>query len=107
MTATMLVMAGFLVLFAHMPRVMVWISYFSFLRHGLEALVQAVYGRGREALVCPEDVLYCHYKAPQVLLEEIGMEDGSYWFNIGILTTFLLVLRVLAFCTLKNKLKGA
>lgn len=107
MTATMLVLAGFLVFFAHMPRVMVWVSYFSFLRHGLEALVQSIYGRGREPLVCPEDVLYCHYKSPQVLLEEIGMDQSNYWFNVGILAAFLVIIRTAAFCTLKNKLKNA
>lgn len=102
----MLALAGFLVFFSHMPRVMVWASYFSFLRHGLEALVQAIYGRGREQLSCPEDVVYCHYKSPQVLLEEIGMAQSNYWFSVGMLVVFLFVLRTVAYCTLRNKLKN-
>lgn len=102
----MLVLAGFFVLFSHMPIVFVWLSQLSFLRHGLTALVVAIYGNAREPLPCPDNVLYCHYRLPQTLLEEFGMADTSYWLNCAILVVFFVGLRFISYFTLRKKLKS-
>lgn len=34
----------------------------SFMRYGLEGLVDAIYGNSRADLICPDDVDYCEYK---------------------------------------------
>lgn len=106
LTAVMLVLAGFFVLFSHMPIVFVWLSQLSFLRHGLTALVVAIYGNAREPLPCPDNVLYCHYRLPQTLLEEFGMADTSYWLNCAILVVFFVGLRFISYFTLRKKLKS-
>lgn len=105
LTAVMLVLAGFLVLFAHMPIFFLWASQLSFLRHGLEALVAAVYGGRHDILPCPDEILYCHYRSPETLLEEFGMPNPNFWSSISILTGFFLVLRIVAYFTLKRSLK--
>lgn len=105
LTCFMLVLTGFLVLFAHMSIVFVWLSQLSFLRHALQALVAAVYGGRNEVLPCPDDVIYCHYRSPETLLEEFSMSNPNFWFSISILLGFFVVLRIVAYFTLKRSLK--
>ncbi|XP_012259311.1 ATP-binding cassette sub-family G member 1 [Athalia rosae] len=104
MTAAMLTFAGFLVLFNHMPAVLYYISYFSYLRYSLEGLVQSVYGFNRENLPCPDHEIYCHYRIPKAVLTELAMNDNKYWLDIILLFAHFVVLRILAYCTLKRKL---
>ncbi|GLV37362.1 uncharacterized protein CBL_10671 [Carabus blaptoides fortunei] len=105
-TAVMLVLAGFFVLFAHMPRMFVWMSQLNFLRYGLAALVTAIYGNAREPLQCPDNVLYCHYRLPQTILDEFGMADRSYWFNCAMLSVFFVIFKFISYFTLRKQLKS-
>lgn len=102
--AVMLVVAGFLILFNHMTPVMYSLSYISYLSYAVEGLVQSVYGYGRGPIPCPEEVEYCHYKIPDVMLRDLGMEKQNYWFDVTFLCVNFIVLRIIAFCTLKRKL---
>ncbi|XP_018330203.1 ATP-binding cassette sub-family G member 1 isoform X2 [Agrilus planipennis] len=106
LTAFMLVMGGFLVFLTHMSNVFYVASYLSYIRYGLQGLVQSIYGRGRGPIPCPEDVEYCHYRVPDVFLKEIGMADDTYWTSIGALCVNIIVLRIVAYCTLKRKLSS-
>ncbi|XP_063905450.1 ATP-binding cassette subfamily G member 4 isoform X2 [Zophobas morio] len=106
LTALMLTLAGFLILFTHMPKVMYYLTYASFLSYSYEGLVQAVYGFNRAALPCPDDVMYCHLKVPELILRELGMVRNTFWTDIAFLVGNFLVLRMVAFCTLKRQLKS-
>ncbi|XP_011312172.1 ATP-binding cassette sub-family G member 1 [Fopius arisanus] len=103
----MLLFAGFFVFFRHMPLFMYYVSYLSYLRYAMEALVQAIYGYDREKLPCPEDELYCHYRAPKTILEELGMKDVNFWMNIGILMVNFVVLRMVGYFTLRRKISAS
>jgi ATP-binding cassette subfamily G (WHITE) protein 1 len=103
--AVMLCVAGFLILFTHMSKVMYLLTYVSFMSYSYEALVQAVYGFGRAAIPCPEEVDYCHLKVPELILRELGMEKNTYWADVGFLIGNFFLLRMLAFCTLKRRLR--
>ncbi|XP_066601383.1 ATP-binding cassette subfamily G member 4 [Prorops nasuta] len=105
-TCGMLTFAGFLVLFNHMPSFLYYLSYLSYLRYALDGLVQAVYGFNREKLTCPKDVIYCHYRVPGTLLEELAMTEGKFWLDVVILLVNFVFLRVLGYCTLKRKLSS-
>lgn len=57
----MMMFAGFGVTLRDLPSYLKWGSHISFLRYGLEGVVGAIYGQGREMLACQE-ALYCHYR---------------------------------------------
>lgn len=98
-------MAGFLILFTHMSKAMYFMTYLSFLAYSYEGLVQAVYGFNRPSLPCPEEVEYCHLKVPELILRELGMERNTYWTDVAFLFGSFLLLRIVAFCTLKRRLR--
>ncbi|XP_063985071.1 ATP-binding cassette sub-family G member 4-like [Diachasmimorpha longicaudata] len=107
-TSCMLMLfAGFFVFFKHMPVFMYYVSYLSYMRYSLETLVQAVYGYNREKLPCPEDKLYCHYRTPKTILDEVGMIDINLWMNVGILAANCVVLRIVGYCTLRRKISAS
>lgn len=60
-TIPMMMFAGFGVTLRDLPSYLKWGSHISFLRYGLEGVVGAIYGQGRETLACEEKV-YCHYR---------------------------------------------
>ncbi|KAK2589086.1 hypothetical protein KPH14_001917 [Odynerus spinipes] len=103
-TCAYLVFAGFLILFNHMPRYLYYCSYFSYLRYALDGLVQATYGFNREKLNCSSENIYCHYRIPEVLLNELAMSNGKYWLDITVLVVNFVFFRTIAYCTLKKKL---
>lgn len=67
--------------------------------------MQAIYGYGRPKLFCPEDVDYCHYQSPNVLLKEIGMDKENYWIDMAYLCCAAIFFRTAAFCALKRRLR--
>lgn len=103
----MFTFSGFLVLFKDMPRVLYYVSYASFHRYAMEGLVHAIYGFNREKLMCPPSETYCHYRVPQLLLTELSMPDSNYWMNFVILGLNFVVLRFVAYCTLKRNLRSS
>lgn len=62
MTCFWLAFSGFLALFPHMPTLLVYFSYSSVFRYGLEGLLVSLLGNQRADFYCPEEVIYCHYK---------------------------------------------
>lgn len=96
--------AGFGVRLADLPIFFYWMSYFSYLRFGLEGLVGSVYGLDRGTMECP--VTYCHYRHPKKLLDEIGISGDQFDNDVLILLFFVFLLRICAFLILKSKLKS-
>ncbi|KAH1027940.1 ATP-binding cassette subfamily G member 4 isoform X2 [Dendroctonus ponderosae] len=74
---------------------------FSYLRFGVVGLSVALFGK-REPLECGE--LYCHYRNPEMLLRDMGMQDEDYKVQFYIILGYLLLFRILAYCTLKYRL---
>ncbi|KYQ50171.1 ATP-binding cassette sub-family G member 4, partial [Trachymyrmex zeteki] len=46
--------------------------YMSYMRYGLEGLITAMYGHGRQRLYCPPEEIYCHFSSPKEILRIIG-----------------------------------
>ncbi|KAG7210047.1 hypothetical protein KM043_011621 [Ampulex compressa] len=103
-TCALLIFAGFLVLFNHMSFVMYYVSYASYLRYSLDGLVQSVYGFNREVLPCPHDMIYCHYRVPKTILDELAMSNGKYWLDVVVLFVAFIAFRIVTYCTLKRTL---
>lgn len=102
--ALMLTLAGFLVFLTHMSKGFYILSYVSYLRYGLQALVYSIYGFDRSSIPCPDEVVYCHYTTPAVFLKEIGMSNVNYWINFAIMCVIICLLRISAYCTLRKRL---
>lgn len=83
------------------PIYMKVLMYLSYLRFGFEGLMYAIYGNGRSMMPCPSEETYCHFRSPQTLLTETGMENSDIWLAVlGLIvnlvlfkTTFYFLLR--------------
>lgn len=100
----MIVFSGFLVLFNHMPSIMVYISDMSLHKYCLEALVVALYSQGRNDIVCPSEVMYCHYSKSGIILKELGMDTESFGLNVIKIVAQLLLFKGLTYFTLRRRL---
>ncbi|KAL4715548.1 hypothetical protein ACJJTC_009174 [Scirpophaga incertulas] len=104
-TCAMIVYAGFLVLLSHMSPFMRAVSQASYMRHALEAMVLSLYAYGREPLPCPETKLYCHARYPTEIIKQFSFKSNNYWRNIGILFAEIIVIRIIAYLTLRRSIK--
>lgn len=100
----MLSVAGFLLLFTHMSKVMYLLTYISYLSYAMDALAQSIYGYDRLPVPCPETEEFCLFSSPVELLREVGMEKPNFWNDIMFLGCNFIFLRLLAFCTLRRTL---
>jgi hypothetical protein len=77
----------------------------SYLRYGLVAITDSLYGHGRPLLSClGSDFVYCHYKDPKLLLRDLGMADTTTLGQIMALLGFALVYRFVAYLALRYRL---
>lgn len=98
--------AGFVALFNHMPRVLYYVSFISYLRYGYEGLIVTIYGYNRGPLECPLSETYCHYRYPQRIFEELSMDDSQYTFDVFMLVLFVLLFFILAYIGLQRKIRS-
>ncbi|XP_013112641.1 ATP-binding cassette sub-family G member 1 [Stomoxys calcitrans] len=104
-TCFMLIFSGFLIFLNHMSDFMRMISYVSPIRYGLENMVLAMYSNNRQDTICPDDVLYCHFKNAATVLKSFGMENGNYGMNLTILVVQILFYKSCAYFTLRRQVK--
>lgn len=97
--------SGFFVSFSVSTIFAPLMSLLTFSRYGFEATVLAIFSFGRENLPCY--VEYCHFKSPEILLDELGILRHSIESNIIGLVIILLVLRILAYISLSLKLRSS
>ncbi|KAH8267433.1 hypothetical protein KR018_001930, partial [Drosophila ironensis] len=105
-TCFMLMFSGFLILLNHIPAAMRFISYLSPMRYALENMVVSLYGNDRGQLECPPSEFYCHFKNAVTVLKQFGMEQGHYGHNIMMILAQITLFKVLAYFTLKRKIKS-
>lgn len=103
MTCVFFMLSGFFVFFHHMHKYIYYFSYLSYLRYSLNGLIDSVYGYDREKLNCPS-LTYCNFRIPQSIFLELGMANGTYWYDVMILIINFFFYRILAYYTLKRTL---
>lgn len=79
-----------------------WIFETSFIKHGLDGSMQAIFGFDRPKMDC--DAVYCHFAWPNKFLESFGISD-SFPSVIAKLTLFTFVFRFAAFVIMWYRLK--
>lgn len=61
----------------------------------------SVYGMDREKLKCSE--MYCHFRSPKKFLEEMSMDNSTYWIDAVSLIGIFILLRIIAYFVLRWK----
>lgn len=76
----------------------------SYLRYGLEGLIDAMYGYDRADTLCPSTEIFCMFSKAKFLKMLLGFEDVSYLVAIVALTMYYLLFTVAAYYMIKIRL---
>lgn len=77
---------------------------FSYLRYGLEGLIDAMYGYDRVDTQCPPEEVYCMFAKAKFLKMVLGFEDVSYFVSVVALTLYYLLFTITAFYMIKVRI---
>ncbi|XP_057334859.1 ATP-binding cassette sub-family G member 4-like isoform X1 [Microplitis mediator] len=97
------IFSGFFVHINDAPSYLQWLFHASFLKYGFETAMASMYGFDRRKMKCSDD--YCHFAFPKKLMHEMGMINVDYWFSMLILFCLYFLLDILAYITLRLRLK--
>lgn len=78
------------------------LMFTSYLRFGIIGFSTAVYA-DRGEMECDE-VVYCHYKDPSILLRDLGMQGSQPSTQALALLVFIFFFRVTAYLALRHRL---
>lgn len=76
----------------------------SFLRYALVGISASLYGNGRPPMACTQADLYCHYKDPDLLLRDLGMNGRSVGVQFVALAVFGVCFRVAAYYIIRVRM---
>ena len=94
--------SGFFVLMKDASYGWHWLFYSSFLKHALDAGMEAIFGFNRKKLNCEAD--YCHYRWPHKFLESLGVQT-TFTNALYVIIFSLFLFRLTAFFVIKYRLK--
>lgn len=77
---------------------------FSYLRYGLEGLIDAMYSYDREDTVCPDGEVYCMFAKAKFLKMVLGFEDVNFFVSIVALIMYYLLFTITAFYMIKIRI---
>ncbi|ALC39759.1 CG4822 [Drosophila busckii] len=77
----------------------------SFLRHGMEGLVAALYDYGRADTICGPEEMFCMFRKSQFLLMFLGFEQLNYLWSVCCLIAFYLFFTFAAYLLIRQRLK--
>ncbi|XP_060532601.1 ATP-binding cassette subfamily G member 4-like isoform X2 [Cylas formicarius] len=74
---------------------------FSYLRYGVVGLTSNLF-TDRHSMDCDE--IYCHYRNPELMLKDMGMEGEDYKYQLLYILAFMVFFRITAYLTLKYRM---
>lgn len=77
---------------------------FSYLRYGLEGLIDAMYGHNRPDTVCPDSEPYCMFAKAKFLKMIIGFDDVSFRVSLVALILYYILFTFAAFYMIKTRI---
>ncbi|KAH8244569.1 hypothetical protein KR038_002431, partial [Drosophila bunnanda] len=90
---------------SYVSPLMRYIMHLSYLRHGMEGLVAALYDYGRADTICEDPEIFCTFKKSKVLLAFLGFEDMHYVWSLSCLIGFYLLFTIAAYIMIRQRLK--
>lgn len=94
---------GFTLRYCDTPFIFQWISLLSYFRSAFQSVATLLYGYDRGFLECKHD-LYCHFRSPKKLLDEMDMSDIDIYANLIYICSIGFFMHVLTFLVLYVKL---
>lgn len=88
----------------YIPSYLRFFMSMSYLRHGLEGLVAALYGNDRSDSICPETEMFCMFKKSRFFLSLLGFEGVDFTYSVSCLVIFYSVFTLAAFLMIKQRL---
>lgn len=83
------------------------IMSFSYLRYGLEGLIDAMYGYNRGDSLCPDSEQYCLFNKADFLKTTLGFDDANFFVSVVALFLYYLLFTIGAFYMIKMRLSAA
>ncbi|SPP79198.1 ATP-binding cassette sub-family G member 4 isoform X1 [Drosophila guanche] len=85
--------------------IMRFLMSLSYLRHGMEGLVAALYDYGRGDTICEDTEMFCMFKKSEFLLIFLGFENMHYLWSVFCLIGFYLLFTISAYVMIRQRLK--
>lgn len=90
---------------SYISPLMRFLMHLSYLRHGMEGLVAALYDYGRGDTICEDTEIFCSFKKSKVLLAFLGFEQMHYAWSLCCLLGFYVLFTVAAYLMIRQRLK--
>lgn len=77
---------------------------FSYLRYGLEGLIESLYGNNRADTICPKGEIFCIFSKANYLKGFVSFDDANCFVSIVALILYYLLFTAGAFVMIKMRL---
>lgn len=74
------------------------------MRHGMEGIVQAIYGYNRPAMKCPTEETLCLLRDPEIIFRLFGFEEVNILIPIVVLISFCFTFNFFAIILIRLRL---
>ncbi|KAH8409392.1 hypothetical protein KR222_002321 [Zaprionus bogoriensis] len=85
--------------------IMRFLMSLSYLRHGMEGIVAALYDYGRGDTICEEYEMFCMFRKSKFLLMFLGFENIDYLWSLCCLLGFYIVFTSTAYLLIRQRLQ--
>lgn len=85
------------------PKYMRVLMSISYLRYGLEGIIDAIYGFERGDMTCPDNEVFCPYKKPSFLKQIMGFEEVDFYTSLIALIFFYILFNATAFYLIRRR----
>lgn len=85
------------------PKYMRVLMSVSYLRYGLEGIIDSIYGFERADMTCPDNEIFCPYRKPSFLKQIMGFEEVDFYTSFIALIFFYIIFNVTAFYLIRRR----
>ncbi|RZC42506.1 ABC tran, AAA 21, and/or DUF258 domain containing protein, partial [Asbolus verrucosus] len=75
----------------------------TYMRGGVIGLSSALFYK-REPLMCPKDVIYCHYSQLDTFMKDMSIPETDYKYHLGHILIFMMLFHLMTYVSLKFRL---